>query len=243
MYIECVSIKALKHTALCCEVNEKRLTYYADLYQRYGKRCMTIPHKIYAYDFLVASLFSEIETTAFLNQAKWIFFVKSDYDFEGKYVSPELFVKYHYAFKANILDLRDCGSLGVYQGVKLVLDLRESALITALHSYEEEGRGVYYGFLGVSTKNTRFFIDSCHFLSSAQDLSVLKCLIDLIKCKKIKYSTLRFYVHQKFNFKFRDQFLFYVLSQAHQDDSTILVVDQDLFSGRICLVLVKVGCL
>ncbi|MDP1574041.1 MAG: hypothetical protein Q8L78_03785 [Coxiellaceae bacterium] len=225
-----------------------RVQYYKDLHLRYHiDFSVNNKKKIYSYEFLSGLLFDVVKNKNFLSDIAWVLFPRHGYNWDGGHVSQELYLKNKYCLKSNLLDIRDCGSLCVYQAISLAKSLNKNVLIVSIEMDSIFKNFPYIGFLEIRknrTSSKNFYIDYCNFFYTKNKNSLKNFVNLMLKNFEISLEDVFIVSHKNFGFCFDSAFLYKALSvidEKNKDRKYLLIVDQEMSLQRYAVVLLRKG--
>lgn len=111
-------------------LTERVKLYFNDLYKRYKMDLnMNLEKPVYRYDQMGEYLLSQISRKSNFTELDTIAFPSWSISWNMDYAVTELYWKNKFNLKAPFLDIRDCGSLCVFNAVAILLKLYEMKII------------------------------------------------------------------------------------------------------------------
>ena len=228
------------------KIDKNRIQYYKDLYSRYENHFLINENSnIYSYTSVASVLFNEIKRRAEFCDVDWILFPKHGYSWDGAHVAQELYLKNKYRLTNNLLDVRDCGSLCVYQALTLGKSLSQNILISSVETDVIFNKFPYIGF--IKTSNNKYsdrdlFFENAHFFYSKDNFS----MNDMIKFffNKIKFSVedTVIFDHASDNLIFESGFLYKILTlinKIYTDKKYFLIIDRKMGSQQCVFLFLR----
>lgn len=247
MYINAFYKEKIEGVDKDVAVGKNRAIYYADLYRAYQKVLyMNIDKKIYSYEFLSKRLIQNMPDIVKKNKYDWIMFPHYFHHWNDGYAVPEFYLKKTYGFSGNFLDIRDCGTLCIYQALFLLKKLNASGLVLSIESDQVLNQYDYVGFLEINTNGSKsqLRIKDIIFLSLEKNLFLEKEVKEFLLKNNVTLEEVIIFSHADYHYDFYSGFFYEIvtyltLCNVKIHKKYILVQDKDLDSNRQVLMLIE----